>query len=131
MPCYAYLVFGTAKDVSIGPTAVMSLLTSEFAASPIEGDPTYAIVLAMMCGIIQFAMGVLHLGNPPSLLTNDPIMNTDVEVGLLFINYLSYLLNDPIRLEGDERFTHCIGIERHGVVLIDPKRNCHLRFRFE
>ena len=62
MPCYTYLVFGTAKDVTIGPTAVMSLLTSEFAQSPIEGDPTYAIVLAMMCGIIQAVMGILHLG---------------------------------------------------------------------
>ena len=62
MCSYVYIFLGTAKDLSLGPAAVMSLLTGEFATSPIEGDATYAIVLALMCGIVQFVMGVLHLG---------------------------------------------------------------------
>lgn len=69
MTCvFVYIIFGTAKDVNLGPAAVLSLLVSKFAKSPIEGDPTYAIVLAMMCGIVQFVLGVFHLGAFHSIL---------------------------------------------------------------
>lgn len=63
---FFYAVFGMSKDISVGPTAIMSLLVAQY-GTPIPGedelnDPTYAILLAFFCGIIQFMMGVLHLG---------------------------------------------------------------------
>lgn len=59
-----YCIFGTSKDVTMGPTAIMSLLVAEFASerSPVHGDATYAIILTLFCGLIQMLMGLLNLG---------------------------------------------------------------------
>lgn len=62
MGCFVYMFLGTAKDITLGPTAIMSLLTNTFAASTVENDPTMAIVLTLFCGLIQLAMGLLNLG---------------------------------------------------------------------
>ncbi|XP_071498153.1 sodium-independent sulfate anion transporter-like [Diadema antillarum] len=63
---FVYAIFGMAKDVSVGPTAIMSLLVSQYGTPLPEdeelNDPTYAILLAFFCGIFQIIMGVLHLG---------------------------------------------------------------------
>ena len=40
----------------------MSLMVGTFATSPIEGDPTLALVLTLMSGLLQLLMGVLNLG---------------------------------------------------------------------
>ena len=63
MGCFIYCIFGTSKDITLGPTAIMSLMTSTFATSPVKMDPTYAIILTLACGVVQFLMGILHLGN--------------------------------------------------------------------
>ena len=60
--CFIYCFLGTSKDITLGPTAVMSLMTAAFAAAPIEQDPTYAVLLSLICGVVQLLMGVLHLG---------------------------------------------------------------------
>lgn len=51
----------------MGPTAIMSLLVAEFASekSPVHHDPTYAIILTLVCGLAQMAMGFLNLGKLP------------------------------------------------------------------
>ncbi len=46
---FIYCVFGTSKDITLGPTAIMSLLCSAY----IGGDPVFAVVLTLLCGIIQ------------------------------------------------------------------------------
>ncbi|XP_038021409.2 sodium-independent sulfate anion transporter isoform X3 [Anas platyrhynchos] len=56
--CFVYCFLGTAKDVTLGPTAIMSLLVSSYAFH----DPVYAVLLAFLTGCIQLAMGLLHLG---------------------------------------------------------------------
>ncbi|NXN97359.1 S2611 protein, partial [Rhinopomastus cyanomelas] len=58
MGCFVYCVLGTAKDVTLGPTAIMSLLVSSYAFH----QPAYAVLLAFLCGCIQLAMGLLGLG---------------------------------------------------------------------
>jgi len=56
---YLYVVFGTIKEVSIGPTAVMSLLTYEFTHGlGIE----YIVLLTFLNGCIELIMGLLNLG---------------------------------------------------------------------
>ena len=62
MGCFIYCLFGTSKDITLGPTAIMSLMTAAFAASPIPGDATYAIVLTLVSGCFQLLMGILSLG---------------------------------------------------------------------
>ncbi|KAL8163431.1 UNVERIFIED_CONTAM: hypothetical protein K2H54_020937 [Gekko kuhli] len=58
MGCFIYCLLGTAKDVTLGPTAIMSLLVSSYAFH----DPAYAVLLTFLSGCIQLIMGLLHLG---------------------------------------------------------------------
>ena len=58
MGCFIYCVFGGSKDVTLGPTAIMSLMVNRYAM----GEPLYALALTLYCGITQFLMGALHLG---------------------------------------------------------------------
>ncbi|NXM66693.1 S2611 protein, partial [Serilophus lunatus] len=58
MGCFVYCFLGTAKDVTLGPTAIMSLLVSSYTFH----EPVYAILLTFLSGCIQLAMGLLHLG---------------------------------------------------------------------
>lgn len=54
-----YVFFGTIKEVSIGPTGLMALLTLQYTMDkPIQ----YAIVLTFLAGCIEFLMGILKLG---------------------------------------------------------------------
>ena len=52
------MIFGSSKDVTVGPTAIMSILTAEYAILGIE----YAILLAFICGIMISLFGILRLG---------------------------------------------------------------------
>jgi sodium-independent sulfate anion transporter 11 len=62
MGVFVYTLLGTSKDITLGPTAIMSLMTAAFASSPVKDDPTYAVVLCLFCGAVQLLMGILHLG---------------------------------------------------------------------
>ena len=53
------MIFGSSKDVTVGPTAIMSILTSEYVE---EYSWEYAILLAFVCGIMITLFGVLRLG---------------------------------------------------------------------
>ncbi|KAJ8318582.1 hypothetical protein KUTeg_003673 [Tegillarca granosa] len=59
---YAKIAQLPPQDITLGPTAIMSLMTAAFASSPVSNDPTYAILMCLMCGIIQFVMGLFNLG---------------------------------------------------------------------
>lgn len=59
MGCFMYAIFGTSKYLTIGPTAVLSLMISEHVY--VGGIP-YAILLSFFCGCIQLIMGLLNLG---------------------------------------------------------------------
>ncbi|XP_008053385.1 sodium-independent sulfate anion transporter [Carlito syrichta] len=58
MGCFVYFFLGTSRDVTLGPTAIMSLLVSFYTFH----EPAYAVLLAFLSGCIQLVMGVLHLG---------------------------------------------------------------------
>nr|XP_054391827.1 sodium-independent sulfate anion transporter isoform X3 [Pongo abelii] len=57
MGCFVYFFLGTSRDVTLGPTAIMSLLVSFYTFH----EPAYAVLLAFLSGCIQLAMGVLRL----------------------------------------------------------------------
>ncbi|KAM4843303.1 sodium-independent sulfate anion transporter, partial [Thomomys bottae] len=56
--CFVYFLLGTSRDVTLGPTAIMSLLVSFYTFH----EPAYAVLLAFLSGCIQLAMGFLRLG---------------------------------------------------------------------
>lgn len=53
------MFFGTIKEVSIGPTSLMALLTLQYTA---DKPPEFAIILAFLSGCVELAMGILKLG---------------------------------------------------------------------
>lgn len=54
-----YVFFGTIREVSIGPTSLMALLTLQYTA---DKPPEFAIILAFLAGCVELAMGILKLG---------------------------------------------------------------------
>lgn len=64
MGCFVYCFLGTSKDVSIGPTAIMSLIVDQYchlSNNPGE-NVKFAIALSFYAGLIQFAMGFFRIG---------------------------------------------------------------------
>ncbi|KAL0108505.1 hypothetical protein PUN28_015208 [Cardiocondyla obscurior] len=61
--CFAggffYIIFGTIKEVSIGPSSLMSLLTLQYTR---DMPQEFVILLCFLAGCIEFLMGVLNLG---------------------------------------------------------------------
>ncbi|XP_078133546.1 sodium-independent sulfate anion transporter [Sander vitreus] len=55
---FVYTLLGTSKDVTLGPTAIMSLLCF----SVVGGQPHRAVLLSLLCGVIQALMALLRLG---------------------------------------------------------------------
>jgi len=90
--CLLYIIFGSCKDVPMGPTAVLSLLTyQQVAVYGKEVAPYYAILLCFMTGCIMVLMGILGLGKstnfdlshqsvlqylPPLSLVGDSVVDT-------------------------------------------------------
>lgn len=58
MGCFVYCLFGCSKDVTLGPTAIMSLMVEHFA----KGVPLLAVALTLYCGIVQLFLGTFRLG---------------------------------------------------------------------
>uniref|UniRef100_A0A182NVJ6 STAS domain-containing protein n=1 Tax=Anopheles dirus TaxID=7168 RepID=A0A182NVJ6_9DIPT len=59
MGSLVYVFCGTVREVSIGPTSLMSLMTLEYTAGR---PPQYVIVLAFASGLVELAMGAFRLG---------------------------------------------------------------------
>ncbi|CAG5106612.1 Oidioi.mRNA.OKI2018_I69.chr1.g2919.t1.cds [Oikopleura dioica] len=69
-----YCIFGTSKDISLGPTAIMSALVAAACARPRTwpaelnhpmdhiSDPNIAVTLSFFVGIILVALGLARLG---------------------------------------------------------------------
>lgn len=55
-----YVFLGTCKEVPMGPTAIVSLMTY----NTLHGlGPVYGTLLCLLSGVIQLVMGVVGLGN--------------------------------------------------------------------
>ncbi|XP_029041225.2 sodium-independent sulfate anion transporter-like [Osmia bicornis bicornis] len=59
MGSFIYVIFGTIKEVSIGPSSLMSLLTLEYTRNmPID----FVVLFSFLAGCVELLMGVLRLG---------------------------------------------------------------------
>ncbi|MFC6635421.1 SulP family inorganic anion transporter [Microbulbifer taiwanensis] len=77
LPLIGYAIFGTSSALSVGPVAVLALMTAS-ALSPLAapGSEEYiagAIILAALSGLFLFAMGLLGLGALSNLLSHPVI----------------------------------------------------------
>ncbi|XP_055332667.1 sodium-independent sulfate anion transporter-like isoform X2 [Paramacrobiotus metropolitanus] len=98
MACFAYGLFGTSKDLTLGVTAVISLLTSE--CIPGKADmyerTRYAVLLAFLVGVFQIAMGVFRLGFLFNLVSH-PVLSgfTTASAFVIMFSQIKNLLGIP------------------------------------
>ena len=59
MGCFVYFLFGSCKDITIGPTAIMALMVQVHVSNL---GPDFAILTAFLSGCIILLLGLLNLG---------------------------------------------------------------------
>ncbi|MBG0772697.1 SulP family inorganic anion transporter [Oleidesulfovibrio alaskensis] len=78
LPPLVAALFGSSRQLATGPVAVVSLMTSAslapLATQGSEAYIAYAIMLALMVGLFQLALGVLRLGLVVNFLSH-PVVN--------------------------------------------------------
>ncbi|QIN84737.1 sulfate permease [Rubrobacter tropicus] len=66
MPLFVYALFGSSRQLAVGPVAIVSLLTLSgvsAVAEPGSGEfVALAALLALMVGVIQFGLGLVRAG---------------------------------------------------------------------
>jgi len=68
MGCFVYFFFGTSKDITIGPTAIMSIMTHQYITKGIECyeeegvAEAMAVLLSMITGVVILLATVLRVG---------------------------------------------------------------------
>ncbi len=91
-------LFGSSRQLATGPVAIVSLMTSAalspFATTGSEGFVAYAILLALLVGAFQLALGVLRLGLVVNFLSH-PVVNGFTNAGAIIIatSQLSKMFN--------------------------------------
>ena len=97
VPQIMYAIFGSSKQVAIGPVAMDSLIVatgvSTLALAGSESYISIAILLALMVGSIQFIMGIFSLGFIVNFLSKPVITGFTSSVALIIgINQFRNLL---------------------------------------
>ncbi len=111
VPLVIYGLFGTSRALAIGPVALVSLLVATgLSQIATPGNPAYialALVLALLVGIMQFAMGVVRLGFVVNFLSH-PVLSGFTSAAALVIagSQLKHLLG--LTLPGAHTFFHLI-----------------------
>ncbi|WP_284126111.1 SulP family inorganic anion transporter [Parerythrobacter aestuarii] len=97
LPLMAYALFGTSRTLSVGPVAVVSLMTAAAAANIAEsGTPEYlaaAIALAAISGLMLVTMGIFRLGFLANLLSHPVVSGFITASGIIIAaSQLKHLL---------------------------------------
>lgn len=108
LPLMLYALFGTSRTLSVGPVAVIALMTAA-ALAPIAdaGSPEYvagAVLLGVMSGLMLFVMGVLKLGFLANFLSHPVISGFITASGLVI---------------AASQLKHILGVEASGHNLLE------------
>ncbi|TNE85752.1 MAG: SulP family inorganic anion transporter [Deltaproteobacteria bacterium] len=110
VPMSVYLLFGTCRELSVGPAALISLMTAQAILSVApeveDGSQLYvslAVLLAMMVGVVQIGLGMLRLGIMVNLLSR-PVVNGFMSAAALIIAASQLSLAMGIRLPHGDFF---------------------------
>lgn len=143
VPQLMYAIFGSSRQVAIGPVAMDSLIVatgvSTLALAGSESYISIAILLALMVGFIQFFMGVFRLGFIVNFLSRPVITGFTSGVALIiglnqFKNLfgVDFLQSDQIHLLLEDIFdrikhlnihTTIIGVIACAIIIIFRKIN--------
>ncbi|KGA96704.1 sulfate transporter [Alkalihalobacillus alcalophilus ATCC 27647 = CGMCC 1.3604] len=105
IPLLIYALFGTSRQLAVGPVAMVSLLVLAGVSTIAEpGTDEYislVLLLMLMIGMIQFLMGVLRLGFLVNFLSHAVISGfTSAAAIIIGLSQLKHLLG--VKLEADK-----------------------------
>jgi len=98
LPPVLAALFGSSRQLATGPVAIVSLMTSAalspYATAGSSGFIAYAILLALIVGVFQLALGILRLGLVVNFLSH-PVVNGFTNAGAIIIatSQLSKMFN--------------------------------------
>ncbi len=101
VPLVVYALFGSSRQLAVGPVAMVSLLVAS-GVSPLArpGTDAYvalAVVLAALVGLVTLAMGVLRLGFVVRLLSHPVVSGfTSAAALIIGLSQLKHLLGIPL-----------------------------------
>lgn len=111
LPLVLYALFGTSRTLSVGPVAVVSLMTAAALAPLAQAGTTEylagAVLLAVMSGLVLTVMGILKLGFLANFLSH-PVISGFISASGLVI--------------AASQFKHLLGVEANGQNLLQI---CH------
>jgi len=101
IPLLVYALLGSSRQLSVGPTAMVSLLVlsgiAPFAELGSEQFISYAILLALIVGSIQLAMGIFRLGFIVNFLSHPVVAGFSSAAAIIIgFSQLKYLLGIDI-----------------------------------
>lgn len=103
VPLVCYALFGTSRTLSVGPVAVISLMTAsavgDIAASGTADYATASIALALLSGVLLLGLGLLRFGVLANFLSHPVVSGFITASGILI---------------GLSQLRHILGIEAHG-----------------
>ena len=97
IPLVIYALFGSSRQLAVGPVAMVSLLTATGISAMAEaGSEVYislAILLALMVGVIQFTLGTFRMGFVVNFLSHPVISGfTSAAALIIGVSQLKHLL---------------------------------------
>ena len=108
LPLLAYALFGTSRQLSVGPVAILSLMTAAAAAKiAAPGSAAYieaALILAFLSGAILLVMGLLRLGFLANFLSHPVVSGFITASGIII---------------AASQVRHILGIDTHGHNLVE------------
>lgn len=117
VPLLMYALFGSCRQLAVGPVAMISLLVfaglSQLADT---GSPKYvhlALLLSLMVGALQLAMGLLRMGFLVNFLSHAVISGfTSAAAMIIWLSQVHHLLGVPA--SGGHSFLHLLeGLAGH------------------
>ncbi|XVF75419.1 hypothetical protein PTKIN_Ptkin13bG0187100 [Pterospermum kingtungense] len=129
VPIFVYAIFGSSRQLAIGPVALVSLLVSNVLSGIADStDALYtelAILLALMVGILECIMGLLRLGWLIRFISHSVISGfTTASAIVIALSQAKYFLGYEI-----DRSSKIVPIIKSVISGVDEgKSRKHLRF---
>ena len=128
VPQVMYVIFGSSRQVAIGPVAMDSLIVATGVSTlALAGSESYigiAILLALMVGAIQFIMGVFSLGFIVNFLSKPVITGFTSAVALIiglnqFRNLLGvdFLQSDQVQYVFEDIWLQISSYNHHTTII--------------
>ena len=105
VPLAAYALFGSSRQLSVGPESTTALMTAAVLTPVVAGDPTQyaalAAALALLVGAICLLSGLARLGFPANLLSRPVLVGYMTGIAIVMIaSQLGKITGAPISGDG-------------------------------